>query len=91
MDVAPTGAANGKTTLLLHGRNFSASYWKAAIRALSAAGYRVAVPDQINFSKSPKLDVPVNFDAMAHHTAALSDAVGIKQAAVIAQRAACFE
>jgi hypothetical protein len=47
MDVPPTAAANGRTALLLHGRNFPASYWEPVIKALSGAGYRVVVPDQI--------------------------------------------
>lgn len=29
MDVPPTGEANGRTALLLHGRNFPSSYWQA--------------------------------------------------------------
>ena len=85
MDVAPTGAPNGRTALLLHGRNFPASYWEPTIRALAAAGYRVIAPDQINFGKSSKLDdVPVNFDTMARHTAALLDTLGVRQVLVIA-------
>ena len=78
MDVAPTAAANGRAVLLLHGRNFPASYWEPTIVALIGAGYRVIAPDQINFGKSSKLDdVPVSFDAMAEHTAALLDHLGI--------------
>src|SRR5215212_1184413 len=85
MDVPPTAAANGRTVLLMHGRNFPASYWEPTIRVLTGAGYRVIAPDQINFGKSSKLDdVPVSFDAMAEHTAALLDHLGIAQAAVVA-------
>ncbi|MDX6320109.1 MAG: hypothetical protein QOD35_3509, partial [Nocardioidaceae bacterium] len=29
MDVKPTGAANGKAVLLLHGKSFSGNYWGA--------------------------------------------------------------
>ena len=39
MDVAPSAAANGRTVVLLHGKNFGGSYWEGTIRALGAAGY----------------------------------------------------
>src|SRR5215207_6079148 len=85
MDVLPTAAANGRVVLLMHGRNFSASYWEPTIKALAGAGHRVLAPDQINFGKSSKLDdVPVSFDAMAEHTAALLDHLGIAQVDVVA-------
>src|SRR3954454_16200067 len=85
MDVPPTAAANGPAVLLMHGRNFPASYWEPTIRALIGAGYRVIAPDQVNFGKSSKLDdVPVSFDAMAWHTAALLDHLGVAQVDVVA-------
>ena len=49
MDVAPSGPANGRTAVVLHGKNFCAATWEDTIRALSAAGYRVIAPDQIGF------------------------------------------
>jgi proline iminopeptidase len=51
MDVAPS-QPNGRTVVLLHGRNFPASYRAPVIKVLSETGYRVAVPDQIGFGKS---------------------------------------
>src|SRR3954452_20410421 len=48
MDVRPQNP-NGKTVVLLHGRNFCAATWETTIAALSNAGYRVIVPDQIGF------------------------------------------
>jgi pimeloyl-ACP methyl ester carboxylesterase len=85
MDVAPAAAANGRAVLLMHGRNFPASYWEPTIKALAGAGYRVIAPDQINFGKSSKLDdAPVSFDAMAEHTAKLLDHLGIKEVDVVA-------
>ena len=36
MDVVPAGPGNGRTVLLFHGRNFPASYWEPAIKALTA-------------------------------------------------------
>ena len=32
MDVKPQGKANGKTVLLLHGKNFPGAYWQDTIR-----------------------------------------------------------
>jgi len=52
MDVAPE-RPNGRTVVLLHGRNFPSSYWAPVITMLSAAGYRVVVPDQIGFGNPP--------------------------------------
>lgn len=85
MDVAPTAPSNGRAVLLFHGRNFPASYFEPLIRTLSASGYRVVAPDQIEFGKSSKLDdVPVSFDEMATHMAALLDALHLPAVDVIA-------
>ena len=73
MDVAPNGDANGRTVVLLHGRNFPSSYWQRAIEALSGAGYRVIVPDQIGFNKSSKPAFDLHFDQLARNTKALLD------------------
>ena len=54
MDVPAAGQANGRTVLLLHGRNFPSSYWQPVIQALTRAGYRVVAPDQLGFGKSAK-------------------------------------
>src|SRR5471032_1579605 len=54
MDVAPTGPANGRTAVLMHGKNFCGATWDDTITALSAAGYRVVAPDQIGFCASTK-------------------------------------
>ena len=48
MDVAPA-QPNGRSVVLLHGRNFPSSYWAPVIKMLGDAGYRVVVPDQIGF------------------------------------------
>jgi pimeloyl-ACP methyl ester carboxylesterase len=83
MDVAPTGSANGQTVLLLHGRNFPASYWEPTIRRLAAAGYRVIAPDQIGFGKSAKPDLAYSFDMMARHTASLLDRLQVQRVHVV--------
>jgi pimeloyl-ACP methyl ester carboxylesterase len=84
MDVAPTGAANGRTVLLLHGRNFPSSYWQPVIAALSAGGYRVVAPDQLGFGKSSKPVAPFSFDTMAAETVALLDALSLPRVDVVA-------
>jgi pimeloyl-ACP methyl ester carboxylesterase len=71
MDVPPAGAGNGRTVVLLHGRNFPSSYWEPTIKALIGAGYRVVVPDQVGFGKSSKPMSALSFDMLARHTAAL--------------------
>ena len=53
MDVA-AASSNGRTVVLLHGRNFPSSYWAPVIQTLTSGGYRVVVPDQIGFGKSSK-------------------------------------
>ena len=77
MDVAPTGAATGRTAVLLHGRNFPSSYWEPTIKALAASGYRVVAPDQIGFGKSSKPGFAYSFDAMARATIALLDSLHV--------------
>jgi pimeloyl-ACP methyl ester carboxylesterase len=77
MDVAPVGASNGRTVILLHGRNFPSSYWEPTIKALTQAGYRVVAPDQIGFGKSSKPTFAYSFDAMARSTIALLDSLHV--------------
>ncbi|MCC0808451.1 alpha/beta hydrolase [Methylobacterium sp. W2] len=84
MDVAPTGVPNGRTVLLLHGRNFPSSYWEPVIGALAGAGYRVVVPDQLGFGKSSKPVGPFSFDVMAAETVALLDSLNLPRVDVVA-------
>ena len=79
MDVPPAGPSNGRTVVLLHGRNFPSSYWEPTIKALTEAGYRVVAPDQIGFGKSSKPTFAYSFDAMARATIALLDSLHIDQ------------
>ncbi len=74
---------NGRTVVLLHGKNFYGSYWENTIEALTAVGYRVIVPDQIGFGKSAKPDIAYSFDLLAANTARLLDRLNIKQAAIV--------
>src|SRR6266853_3299057 len=45
MDVAPA-KPNGRTVVLLHGRNFPSSYWAPMNKTLTGAGDPVVVPNQ---------------------------------------------
>ncbi len=83
MDVPQTAHANGQAVLLLHGKNFFGAYWANTIQALTAAGYRVVVPDQIGFGKSSKPDLHYSFDLLAANTAQLLDHLKIDKAAVV--------
>jgi pimeloyl-ACP methyl ester carboxylesterase len=83
MDIAPT-TPNGRTVVLLHGRNFPSSYWAPVIRTLSDAGYRVVVPDQIEFGKSSKPAADLHFDTLARNTIALLDHLSIAKADIVA-------
>ena len=83
MDVAPTGKGNGRAVLLLHGKNFFGAYWKDTIAKLSAAGYRVIVPDQIGFGKSSKPNIHYSFHLLASNTKKLLESLGVKQLAVV--------
>jgi pimeloyl-ACP methyl ester carboxylesterase len=83
MDEAPA-QPNGRTVLLLHGRNFPSSYWAPVVKTLNDAGYRVVVPDQIGFGKSSKPAADLHFDTLARNTMALLDHLGIAKADIVA-------
>jgi pimeloyl-ACP methyl ester carboxylesterase len=83
MDVPPTARPNGHTVLLLHGKNFFGAYWKETIRALTAAGFRVVVPDQLGFGKSDKPNIHYSFHQLARNTRQLLDTLGVKKAVVV--------
>jgi pimeloyl-ACP methyl ester carboxylesterase len=82
-DVAPE-TPNGKTVVLLHGKNFSAAYWAPTIRSLTRHGYRVIAPDQIGFGKSSKPGAyQYSFAELAGNTRALLAAAGISNSIVV--------
>src|ERR1700693_6542923 len=83
MDVA-AAQPNGRTVVLLHGRNFPSSYWAPIIKTLNDAGYRVVVPDQIGFGKSSKPTGELHFDTLARNTIALLDHLKIAKADIVA-------
>jgi pimeloyl-ACP methyl ester carboxylesterase len=83
MDVAPAGPTNGRAVTLLHGANFFGAYWARTIETLSAAGFRVIVPDQIGFGKSSKPDLPYSFHWLAANTKALLETLGVQRTVVV--------
>lgn len=84
LDVAPRGTANGRTVVLLHGKNFCAATWESAIEALSVAGYRVIAPDQIGFCKSTKpKHYQFSFAQLAANTQKLLKSLGIERAVIV--------
>jgi pimeloyl-ACP methyl ester carboxylesterase len=78
MDVT-AGNANGKTVVLLNGKNFCGATWEGVAGPLSAAGYRVVIPDQIGFCKSSKPRA-YQFDLhqLAANTHALLASIGVE-------------
>lgn len=75
MDVAPAHA-NGKTVVLLHGKNFNGAYWRQTADTLSQKGYRVIIPDQLGFGKSSKpQQMQFSFQQLAVNTKALLDSL----------------
>jgi pimeloyl-ACP methyl ester carboxylesterase len=83
MDVQPE-RPNGRSVVLLHGKNFSGFYWEPTMRRLLDQGYRVVVPDQIGFGKSSKPQAyQFSFQALAENTRALLTKLGIEQVVVV--------
>lgn len=84
LDVAAKAPANGRTVVLLHGKNFCAATWEQSIKVLSESGYRVIAPDQIGFCASSKpRGYQFSFNQLAHNTQALLAAKGVSKATVI--------
>jgi pimeloyl-ACP methyl ester carboxylesterase len=65
--VVKPAKSNGKTIMLMHGKNFNGAYWEQTAKALSDRGYQVIIPDQIGFGKSTK---PTHFQYSFHELAA---------------------
>jgi pimeloyl-ACP methyl ester carboxylesterase len=83
LDVVPE-RPNGRTIVLLHGKNFTAATWEGTIRVLAKAGYRVIAPDQIGFGKSTKpAHYQYSFHQLAHNTRALLASIGVHRAILV--------
>jgi pimeloyl-ACP methyl ester carboxylesterase len=84
MDVGAKGQPNGRTAVLMHGKNFCGATWETTIDVLSEAGYRVVVPDQIGFCASSKpAHYQYSFQQLAANTAALLTHLGVAHAILI--------
>jgi len=84
MDVKPESAANRRTVVLLHGRNFCSATWERTISALSKSGFRVVAPDQIGFCKSTKpLGYQFSIQQLVTNTNALLRSLGTVRATII--------
>jgi pimeloyl-ACP methyl ester carboxylesterase len=83
MDVAPAGAANGHTVVLLHGNNFAGFYFGGPIDALRREGFRVVVPDQIGYGRSSKPIIPYNLHDMALNTRRLLQSLNLLRVMVV--------
>jgi pimeloyl-ACP methyl ester carboxylesterase len=83
MDVAPSGASNGHTVVLLHGNNFAGFYFGGPIEVLRREGFRVIVPDQIGYGRSSKPIIPYNFHDMARNTRAILQHLNIPRVMVV--------
>ena len=83
MDVPPETEPNGNTVVLMHGKAFGGDYFHNVIEALISRGYRVVVPDQIGWGKSPKPDIHYSFHLLAANTADLLAHLGVGKVAVL--------
>ncbi|WP_373878614.1 alpha/beta fold hydrolase [Ancylobacter defluvii] len=84
MDIGPVADPNGRTAVLLHGKNFCGATWEGSIDALTRAGYRVIVPDQIGFCASTKpKGYQFSFHQLADNTHKLLASLGIERATII--------
>lgn len=84
MDIGPTADPNGRTVVLLHGKNFCGATWEGTIKVLIAAGYRVVVPDQIGFCASTKpKGYQFSFSQLADNTHKLLASLGVEKATVM--------
>ncbi|PQZ93341.1 MULTISPECIES: alpha/beta fold hydrolase [Pseudomonas] len=84
MDVPPSGQANGRSVVLMHGKNFCGATWEGSIKALTEAGYRVIAPDQIGFCSSSKPEhYQYSFQQLATNTHQLLEKLGVQKATLL--------
>lgn len=78
-------AGRGPAVVLMHGFAGSAEDWRPTTEWLARSGYRAIAVDSLGFGRSAKPgDAPYSLELMANLYAGLLDALGIKQAAVVA-------
>ncbi|MEN5060456.1 alpha/beta hydrolase [Luteimonas sp. TWI1416] len=84
LDVQPAGTGNGRTAVLLHGKNFCAATWEDTIAVLVADGWRVIAPDQVGFCGSSKpRGYQFSFAQLAANTHGLLQALGVERPVLI--------
>ena len=75
---------NGKTVILLHGKNFNGAYWEQTAKKLSENGFRVIMPDQIGFGKSDKpQQYQFSFQQLAENTKSILDSLKIDKFIIV--------
>ena len=83
MDVKPA-RPNGKTIILLHGKNFNGYYFEQTAKVLQKEGFRVIIPDQIGFGKSSKpKQYQFSFQQLAENTKSIMDDLKIERFMVL--------
>ncbi|WP_432822485.1 alpha/beta fold hydrolase [Trichloromonas sp.] len=75
-------AGSGPAVLLIHGFPLCRRMWQPQVQALSAAGFRVVVPDLRGFGESGVGDRPGSMDLLADDLVVLMDHLGIERAVV---------
>ena len=79
MDAKPNNW-NGKTIVLLHGKNFNGYYFEQTAKVLLKEGFRVIMPDQIGFGKSSKpQQYQFSFQQLAENTKTILDDLKIEK------------
>jgi pimeloyl-ACP methyl ester carboxylesterase len=74
---------DGDPVVLLHGALGGGEAWQYQVSALAEAGFQVWAPDRSGHGRSPDVEGPFSFDAMAEQTAAFLDTVVERRAHVI--------
>ena len=83
MDAKPE-KPNGKTIVLLHGKNFNGYYFEETAKVLQKEGFRVIMPDQIGFGKSSKpKQYQFSFQQLAENTKSVLDNLKIEKFIVL--------
>jgi pimeloyl-ACP methyl ester carboxylesterase len=83
MDVQPE-RPNGRSIVLLHGKNFCGATWGDTVAVLRDQGWRVVVPDQIGFCRSSKpAAYQFSLHQLATNTRALLTELGIRSSVVM--------
>ena len=83
MDIA-AARPNGRTVVLLHGKNFCGATWEGVIPELSDAGYRIMVPDQVGFCRSAKPRAyQFSLHQLAANTHALLSKLGVEHPIIL--------